>query len=80
MAEVRQISDEALAELMISREDWTEMRLKRNVIEKNVPQVGDEAPDFNLEKLTFDGARTGEFVGLSTLRGKPVTLYFGSYT
>ncbi len=80
MAAVPQISDEALAELMISREDWTEMRSKRNEIEKSVPQVGDEAPDFNLEKLTFDGVRTGEFVRLSSLRGKPVTLYFGSYT
>lgn len=80
MAEAPQISDEMLAELMITREDWADIRVKRNELEKGVPQVGDEAPDFNLEQIDFDGKRTGNFVSLSSLRGKPVALYFGSYT
>jgi cytochrome oxidase Cu insertion factor (SCO1/SenC/PrrC family) len=38
-------------------------------------QVGDAAPDFTLK--TVDGARQ---VALSSLRGQPVVLVFGSYT
>jgi hypothetical protein len=38
-------------------------------------QVGDTAPEFNLK--TLDG--TGQ-VALSSLRGRPVVLVFGSYT
>ncbi len=45
-----------------------------------VPQVGAEAPDFTLERLTADRKRTGDYVTLSSLRGKPVALCFGSYT
>jgi len=37
--------------------------------------VGDPAPDFTLK--TVDGARQ---VALSSLRGQPVVLVFGSYT
>lgn len=44
------------------------------------PEVGAEAPDFKIERLTRDRKRTGEFVGLSALRGRPVALIFGSYT
>lgn len=80
MAEVPQISDERLEALMISREDWTTMRAKSTEREKCVPQVGDQAPEFNLERLDHDGKRTGEFVSLESMRGKPATLYFGSYT
>ncbi len=48
--------------------------------EATVPMVGGEAPDFVAEMLGRDGARTGEQVRLSDLRGKPVGLVFGSYT
>ena len=37
--------------------------------------VGDQAPDFNLELHDKSGR-----VALSSLRGKPVVLVFGSYT
>ncbi len=80
MAEVPQISDERLEELMISWEDWTTMRAASAEREKRVPEVGDRAPEFNLERLDFDGKRTGEFTSLASLRCQPVTLYFGSYT
>ena len=66
--------------LMISREDYTKMRVEVAEREKRVPQVGEQAPALNLERLDFDGKRTGEFVSLASMRGKPVTLYFGSYT
>ncbi|TMG08876.1 MAG: redoxin domain-containing protein [Chloroflexi bacterium] len=44
--------------------------------EELAPNVGDEAPDFNLPVLHGDGQR----VSLSALRGQPVALFFGSYT
>ena len=48
--------------------------------DKNSPQPGDIAPDFSLEILNQTGAQTGEMLSLSSLRGKPVGLIFGSYT
>ncbi len=44
--------------------------------EELAPQVGQEAPDFDLPVLN-GGGRT---VRLSSLRGSPVALIFGSYT
>jgi hypothetical protein len=41
---------------------------------------GDMAPDFTLELLSPTGARTGEPLTLSSLRGKPMGLIFGSFT
>ncbi len=43
-------------------------------------KIGDEAPDFEIERLDRSKKRTGEFVKLSDLRGRPVALAFGSYT
>ncbi len=54
-----------------------ERRLEADV---NSPQPGDAAPDFTLELLSATGARTGEPLSLSSLRGKPVGLIFGSFT
>lgn len=48
--------------------------------ESNVPQVGSLAPDFTAERLGEGRRRTGEFVTLSQLKGRPVALAFGSYT
>ncbi len=48
--------------------------------EKAVPQVGTMAPDFEIERLTATGARTGETFRLSSMLGHSVALVFGSYT
>ena len=48
--------------------------------EANVPNAGDTAPDFELERLDADGKRLGEYQRLSALQGRPVALVFGSYT
>ena len=48
--------------------------------EPQVPLVGDMAPDFRAERLGEGRKRTGEFVSLSDLSGRPVALAFGSYT
>jgi len=58
------------------RESWTR-RLERD---RQSPQVGDIAPDFTLERLSAEGKRTGEFMTLSSLRGRPAGLIFGSFT
>ena len=44
------------------------------------PRIGAPAPDFELELLSPQGKRTGEYIKLSSLFGKPVGLIFGSYT
>ena len=73
-------------------EEWLETRGKkrdqlRSFIEKRVirdrensPKVGDNAPDFELEKLDSFGKRTSEIVRLSENFGTPIGLIFGSYT
>ena len=58
------------------RERWA-AKLERD---RNSPRAGDEAPDFELELLSPEGRRTGENLRLSSLRGKPVGLIFGSFT
>ena len=72
--------------------EWLETRDKtrdqlRSFIEKRVirdrensPKVGDNAPDFELEKLDSFGKRTSEIVRLSENFGTPIGLIFGSYT
>ncbi len=73
-------------------EEWLETRGKtrdqlRSFIENRVirdreksPKVGDDAPDFELEKLDDHGKRTGEMMRLSSNFGTPIGLIFGSYT
>jgi hypothetical protein len=48
---------------------------EREAREARAPRAGDPAPDFELDSL--DGKSR---VRLSTLRGRPVGLIFGSYT
>ncbi|MBI3915475.1 MAG: hypothetical protein HY322_00510 [Betaproteobacteria bacterium] len=44
------------------------------------PKVGELTPDFEIERLSPVGKRTGEMFRLSSTRGRPVALVFGSYT
>lgn len=48
---------------------------EREAREATTPKVGEPAPDFDLATLDGDAR-----VRLSSLRGKPVGLIFGSYT
>ena len=72
--------DEALMRLNISREDYIQVKAEANAREKRVPRAGSPAPGFELERLDKAGKRTGEFVSLAASLGRPVVLYFGSYT
>ena len=64
----------------MTAEDYVAMRTERVQRERGAPAVGSQAPDFTLERLAADGARTGETFTLSSLKGQPVGLVFGSYT
>ncbi len=68
--EISDMTEEAF-DLMMAREKGRE---------PDVPRVGDMAPDFTAERIDRDRNRTGEYVTLSSLRGRPVALAFGSYT
>ncbi len=80
MTDIQGLDPERLKRLNISPEDYIKVKELAEEREKRVPQIGDPAPDFELERLTDDGKRTDQRVRLSSLRGKPVLLYFGSYT
>ena len=74
------ITDEELEFRGRTREGMRKSYLERMERDKNSPQVGDEAPDFELELLDSNGGRTNDRLSLSSLRGKPVGLIFGSFT
>ncbi|MEE9149776.1 MAG: hypothetical protein V3U27_20565 [Candidatus Tectomicrobia bacterium] len=64
----------------ISEEQFDAQMAASQARQKDVPQPGVVAPDFELDVLDRDRKRTGETVKLSDLRGKPTGLIFGSYT
>ena len=74
------LSDEELAFRGWTREGYRKRWAEREELDKTSPQIGDEAPDFELERLSPEGQRTGVNLRLSSLRGKPVGLIFGSFT
>ena len=74
------ISDEELEFRGWTRDGMRAGYERRLHADKNAPGPGDVAPDFTLELLSATGARTGESLSLSSLRGKPVGLIFGSFT
>lgn len=67
-------------EMNISREDFEEVHRRQAARELNTPALGSLAPEFSLRRLGADGKLTEEVLQLSSLRGKPVALVFGSYT
>ena len=64
----------------MTEEEFDEMFVRQRARQERVPKVGDEAPDFEIDVLDRTKKRTGDKVRLSSLRGKPVALVFGSYT
>ncbi len=57
-------------------EHWR-TRLERDV---GAPQIGARAPDLDLEILSSEGGKNYETCRLSSVRGQPAGLIFGSYT
>jgi hypothetical protein len=64
----------------ISEEQFDALQAEQRARQPKVPQPGSEAPDFDLDMLDPKRKRTGKKVRLSSFRGKPVGLVFGSYT
>lgn len=77
---IEDISDEELAFRGWTRESMRARYGRRLEEDERSPRVGQEAPDFELECLSSNGKRAGKYLKLSSLRGKPVGLIFGSYT
>jgi len=69
-----------LKEWNISREEYDRLQAVKLERESRVAPVGAMAPDVELEQLSPEGDRTGETTRLSSFRGGPVALAFGSYT
>ncbi len=75
--ELPQLPDEVLKRMGLTRERWEQIQEEGRVREASAPNVGDQAPDFDLPRL----ADTSNKVRLSGFRDKrPVGLIFGSYT
>ena len=67
-------------EMGITQAEFSErwrIRLERDV---RAPDIGALAPDFDLKILSSAGEETEEKFRLSSARGQPVGLIFGSYT
>jgi len=79
-ADWRTIPKEKWAGMMMTPGEYDAMREARLARERLAPRVGQPAPDFTLERLAEDGSRTGESFTLSSVKGRPVGLIFGSYT
>jgi hypothetical protein len=66
--------------LMMTRPEYEQMVMDRSERDKHAPKVGGRAPDFEIERLSSQGQRTGEMFRLSQALGRPIGLVFGSYT
>lgn len=64
----------------ISEAQFDALQAGQRARQARVPQTGTKAPDFELDVLSRERGRSREKVRLSSLRGKPVGLVFGSYT
>ena len=75
-----QIPADRWARMGISVSEYKEIRARKLAREALAPAVGKMAPEFEVERLSDDRARTGSMFRLSETRGSPVALVFGSYT
>ena len=55
MTDIQGLDPERLKRLNISPEDYIKVKELAEEREKRVPQIGDPAPDFELERLNVDG-------------------------
>ena len=79
-ADWRTIPAAKWANMMMTPDEYNAMRDGRLARERKAPRLGEAAPDLTLERLKADGSRTGESFTLSSVKGRPVGLIFGSYT
>lgn len=79
-----ELSPERWEKLNLTRQQYLDyyaaMVHERAARDRSAPKVGEMAPDFEIDRLTPAGKRSGERFRLSAARGRPVALVFGSYT
>ena len=78
--DVDTIPDAAFEQMNLTREQFVAIHEEMEARDEKTPPVGSVAPDFEIERLSPEGERTGETFRLSSVRGRPVALVFGSYT
>ena len=64
----------------LTREQFDGLRMFMEKRDAATPAVGMEAPEFELRRIDRNRGPLDEHVRLSSLRGRPVALAFGSYT
>ena len=69
-----------MAEMSFTHREMAAYLIGKKEWEKGAPRAGEPAPDFEVEKLTPTGDRTGEMFRLSSNKGKPLAMVMGSYT
>lgn len=74
------LPEEVFAKIGLSRDEFKAVKARMTERDARTPAAGTLAPDFTIERLSPDGKRTGEVFTLSSTRGRPVALVFGSYT
>jgi hypothetical protein len=78
------LDDAALRKMGVTRKEYEARRNKHRKygleLSKRAPGIGNMAPDFEVERLSASGVRTGQTFRLSSVRGEPAALVFGSYT
>lgn len=74
------ISPETWRQWKVTRERFIEIQAEMVERGKRTPAVGSRAPDFELTRLDEKGKLTESTLRLSSLRGRPVAVVFGSYT
>ena len=59
--QIAKLTDQELKKRGMTREGFTKRWAERLKLDESSPQVGEPAPDFELELLTPTGKRSGEF-------------------
>ncbi len=78
--DIEKVSEEQLKTMNVTKGQLYQRNREKDGLNKTAPPVLSMAPDFEAERLSPVGERTGNFVRISSLRGAPVGLLFGSYT
>jgi hypothetical protein len=78
--DVDKLPEAVFEKIGLSREEFKAVQTQMAERDARTPAAGTPAPDFAIERLSPDGKRTGETFSLSSTRGRPVALVFGSYT
>lgn len=78
--DIDQIPEPMFEKLGTTREAFRQIHDEMRARDARTPAVGSPAPEFQVERLSPDGKRTGRMFSLSSTRGRPVALVLGSYT